>query len=387
MTRSLGRREVPVVTLGASETPGMKSRFGFPVSIDGLDDAQLISLLSRLGAELPTRGVLLPTGDAHVLLLSRHEETLTRWFRFALAERDTLETLADKRRQYEFAARCGVPIPRTLVPESVDDLSQVPEEIGFPCVIKPAFSHQWQQQTNQEPGGLTKAALVETRADLSREYVRMTAGNQGVIVQEQIEGESDQLYAVYAYCSTEGNPSAVFIRRELRDWPVDYGNGSYSTGVFDPEVESLGREFLTRLGYRGLANIEFKRDARDGQLKLIEFNVRGASQLALAIDSGVDLPFAAYSDLIGEAGGNGRQQPARDGVRWIDLGLDALSGREHRRRGDLRLSGWARDVLRARSFAYLAGDDFRPGIARTAELLRGIFAGLTRPAKDVDTPS
>lgn len=365
----------------------MKSRFGFPVSIDGLDDAQLIALLSRLGEKLPTRGVLLPTSDGHVLLVSRYKETLTRWFRFALAERDTLEMLADKRRQYELAARCGVAIPRTLVPASVDDLSRVPEEIGFPCVIKPAYSHQWQQQSNQRPGGLTKLALVETPAELSPEYVRMSAGNGSVIVQEQIDGEADQLYAVYAYCSIDGNRSTLFIRRELRDWPVDYGNGSYSTGVFDPEVESLGHEFLTRLGYRGLANIEFKRDARDGQLKLIEFNVRGASQLALAIDSGVDLPFVAYSDLIGGGGGNGREQPAREGVRWIDLGLDTLSGREHRRRGDLRLSSWVRDVLRARSFAYLAGDDLRPGIARAAELLRGISAAVTRPTEDEDTLS
>lgn len=365
----------------------MKSRFGFPVSIDGLDDAQLIALLSRLGEKLPTRGVLLPTSDGHVLLVSRYKETLTRWFRFALAGRDTLEMLADKRRQYDLAARCGVAIPRTLVPESVDDLSRVPEEIGFPCVIKPAYSPQWQQQSNQRPGELTKLALVETPAELSPEYVRMSAGNGSVIVQEQIDGEADQLYAVYAYCSTDGNRSALFIRRELRDWPVDCGNGSYSTGVFDPEVESLGREFLTRLGYRGLANIEFKRDAHDGQLKLIEFNVRGASQLALAIDSGVDLPFLAYSDLIGGAGSNGREQPAREGVRWIDLGLDTLSGREHRRRGDLRLSSWVRDVLRARSFAYLAADDLRPGIARVAELLRGISAAVTRPADDEDALS
>lgn len=356
----------------------MQSRFGFPVPIDGLDDAELVSLLLQLGDKLPARGVLLPTGDAYVLLLSRHEETLARRFRFALSERDTLEVIADKRQQYEFAARCGIPIPRTLAPVSIDDLRRVPEEIGFPCVVKPASSDIWRQhQTSQGLGGLTKLALAENRADLHREYARMTVGNRGVIVQEQIEGDANQLYAVYAYCSTEGEPSALFIRQELRDWPVDFGNGSYSMAVFDPEIDRLGRKFLARIRYRGLANIEFKRDARDGKLKLIEFNIRGASQLALAIDSGVDLPFVAYSDLVGGRVGDGRPEPAHEGVRWIDLGLDFLSSREHRRRGDLRLGAWVRDVLRARSFAYFAGDDLRPGVARTAELTRGIFAAIT----------
>jgi predicted ATP-grasp superfamily ATP-dependent carboligase len=357
----------------------MKSRFGFPVPIDGLDDAKLISLLSRLGEKLPTPGVLLPTGDAYVLLLSRHEEMLARWFRFALADRDTLENLADKRRQFGVAARCGIPIPRTLAPESVEDLRRVPTEIGFPCIIKPAFSRLWRQhQANQGRHGPAKLAVAETPAELLRQYARMNADDQGVIVQEQVEGPADRLYAVYAYCANKGEASALMIRREFRDWPVDYGNGSFSMSVSDPEVEALARRFFARTGYRGLANIEFKRDARDGEVKLIEFNVRGASQLALAVDSGVDLPFVAYCDLTGAGTDNFRLSLAREGVRWIDLGLDAQSSREHRRRGNLRLREWVSDVLRARSFAYFARDDLRPAMARATELVRRSLAAPGR---------
>jgi len=375
MARSLGRRGIPVVMLGAQGTPGMKSGFGFPLAIDGLADSELISLLMRLGEKLPTPGVLLPTGDLHVLLLSRHREILARHFRFSLAAPDLIETLADKRRQYEFAKRCGIEVPRTLVPACAADLDGVAEQVGFPCVIKPAFSQLWaQHQSDLGIEGQTKLVLARTPAELFREFERMTSRNQGVIVQEWIEGEANQLYAVYAYSPLQGEPTAVFIRRELRDWPLDQGSGCYSTSVLDPEVESLGRAFLAYAGYCGIANIEFKRDTRDGRLKLIEFNVRGASQLGLAVDAGVDIPFAAYSDIVGGPDARGRPWPVREGVRWIDLGRDALSAFEHRKRGGLLLGNWALDVLRARSFAYFAADDLGPALARTLELLRGIPA-------------
>ena len=118
-----------------------------------------------------------------------------------------------------------------------------------------------------------------------------------------------------------------------------------------------------------MANIEFKRDSRDGQLKLIEFNVRSASQLALPIDSGIDLPFIAYSDLVGKS--ITLPGPQRDGVRWIDFGQDALSFWEMHKSRDLSFGQWLRDLLSARSYAYFARDDLGPALARTGELIRG----------------
>lgn len=384
ITRSLGRRGVPVVLLGSSGSPGMKSRFGFPLPIDGLGPEQLVARLLQLGEMLPTRGVLLPTRDAHVLLLSRHAEALARCFRFTPVRADILEALADKRLQYGLAARHGIPTPRTLSLERAGDLDRVPGEIGFPCVLKPAYSDEWSRYRSDQPHGSQpgKVLVAHDREQLARAYARLTAVCQGVCAQELIAGGADQLYAVYAHCEPAGTPSALFVRRKWRDWPVDFGSGTYSESVVDPQAEALARRLLGRIGYRGLANIEFKRDPRDGALKMIEFNVRGASQLALAVDSGVDLPFAAYSALAGNVGDATRPMPQRAGVRWIDFGTDALSARAQRRRGGPGFLSWVGDVLRARSFAYFAADDLRPALARTTELMRGFAAALTARGAD-----
>jgi D-aspartate ligase len=60
--------------------------------------------------------------------------------------------------------------------------------------------------------------------------------------------------------------------------------------------------------------LETKRDPRDGRFKLMEVNPRLWQWHSLAAACGVDLPYIAYRDLVGEP-----LPPARmhgDGKRW-----------------------------------------------------------------------
>ena len=70
--------------------------------------------------------------------------------------------------------------------------------------------------------------------------------------------------------------------------------------------------------------VEFKRDERDGSLKLMEINGRFWGSLQLAVDAGVDFP----SILVDMACGNPLQSvpPYRPGVRlrWLAGDLDAM---------------------------------------------------------------
>jgi predicted ATP-grasp superfamily ATP-dependent carboligase len=329
---------------------------------------------------LPSPGILLPVLDANVLLLSRHAEALSEHFRFMIPKREMLESLADKRFQYSLADQCGIRTPQTRTLESIEELDAVARDIGFPCVVKASHSDEWNRYRISQPArsGPGKVIVADTPEALRKAYELMTAKCTGVIVQELIPGGADRLYAVYAHCAIEGEVTTLIVRRKIRDWPVNFGSGTYSESVSDPESETLARKLIRFTRYRGLANIEFKRDPRDDELKLIEFNVRGASQMALAVDAGVDLPFAVYSSLAGEGSGEISPNPARAGVRWMDFGTDVLAAKTHRLSGDLRWGEWIRDVLRARSFAYFAADDLRPAASRTVELLLGAFNGLFR---------
>ena len=107
---------------------------------------------------------------------------------------------------------------------------------------------------------------------------------------------------------------------------------------------------------RGIANVEFKRDERDGRLKLIECNDRFTAANEQFRRAGLDLALFVYSRLAG------RPAPPVDayraGVRLWHPGKDFRAFLELRRRGELTTAAWLRSV--ARAAALPAADLGRP---------------------------
>lgn len=64
-------------------------------------------------------------------------------------------------------------------------------------------------------------------------------------------------------------------------------------------VARTGRDFLTKIGLRGIAHVEFKWDARDGAFKLIECNHRFVNVQELIRRAGIDVAVLAYEEALG----------------------------------------------------------------------------------------
>jgi D-aspartate ligase len=89
------------------------------------------------------------------------------------------------------------------------------------------------------------------------------------------------------------------------------------------EVVEQGLALLRALDFHGISQVELMRDPRDGRYKLLEVNPRLWQWHSLAAACGVDLPWIAYRDLVGDP-----LPPARmhgDGKRWA-ITLMAGSG-------------------------------------------------------------
>lgn len=350
-----------MVVVDSARGPSTRSRYCTDAYQPAEGERDLLSALIGLGERLPTRAALIPTGDAEVLFMSRNRGRLSAFFDFRLAEEESLELLANKRSQCELATKIGVPVPRTYAVDGPGRLEEVADLVAYPCVIKAAYSHLWfRHQESIGDRGLGKVAVAKGRSELVAAYDEMAWSGLELIIQEVVEGGDDQLYALYAYLDERSEPLALFVRQKLRQWPVGYGVGCLSVSVRHPKVVEYGLRLLKSVGFRGLANIEFKRDAGDGELRLIEVNVRSASQVALAVDSGVDIPYIAYQDSLGEP-----IEPVfayREGVKWIDLGMDFLSALEHRRHGGLSIWSWLRSIWNCRSYAHFAWGDPLPAL-------------------------
>lgn len=133
-----------------------------------------------------------------------------------------------------------------------------------------------------------------------------------MLVTELIPGGDDQLVGYNGYLDEHGHPLVHWTDHKLRQSPVHFGVGSYVDSTWEREVLELGLRLLHRVGYRGFAHVEFKRDARDGRLKLIECNPRFSLAVGLSRASGLDVPLFTYRRLVGEpAPSLGPYRPAR----------------------------------------------------------------------------
>ena len=91
---------------------------------------------------------------------------------------------------------------------------------------------------------------------------------------EFIPGGDDRHCSYYTYIDETGNPLFHFTKRLLRRHRANEGGATYHITDWNPEVAEKGLRLLQHVGLRGLGNVEFKRDPRDGELKLIEVNAR-----------------------------------------------------------------------------------------------------------------
>ena len=337
----------------------MWTRFGTTIvqpCEDGGESA-LVERLQSIGTQLPVKSVLIPCGDDYVLFLSRHRSELTPYYEFVIPDGQTVEMLVSKKSQYEHARKAGVPTPKTFL--FTDDVEG--NTLPYPCLLKPTYMHRWAKyQENMGIRNKTKVLVANAPEELAKHRPRIAESGLEWIAQELVEGSVDQLYAFYAYFDRDSTLLAAFVRRKLRQRP-EFGAGCYSIGVREDEIVDLGARLLQPVGYRGLANIEFKRDAKDGQFKLIEINARSAAQASLPIDSGVDLPYIAYRDALRKP-----VQPVssyRQGVKWVNLAGDFIAFLEHQRRGQLRLREWLSSLRDVRSYAYFAWDDPMPAVS------------------------
>ncbi len=364
--RSLGRRGIPNVVITTKRGPKSRSRYCLRYHTIA-DESERLAFLTHTGSLMPQKAALLPTGDADVLFMSRNRDALSENYHFVLPPAGVLEQLANKRSQYEYVAKIGLPMPQTFYLSDEQDLSRLAESIRFPCVVKPAYSHVWRdRRSDADNWKWLKAVQIDTPEQLHSVFDKIKHYGVELLVQERIEGPDTQLYSLYGYFNRSSEPLSWCVIQKRRQWPPMYGTGSFSVTCRQEQVVALGLRLLQDVGYQGIANIEFKQDSRDGAFKLIEVNVRGGERIALAVAAGVDIPYIAYRDVIGEAIPPTRSY--KTGVTWVNLIHDfSAFSLFYRRIEKTSWCRWIRMGFAAQTHAFFAWDDPVPVFGQLAQ--------------------
>lgn len=248
----------------------------------------------RLQALPFEQAVLLPCGDDAALWTAGIADSgLAMRFRSSSSPRETLAILQDKHRFAAYLAGTDVPHPRTFTIGCRDDIAAIPFEQLDRVFLKPVDSQRFTRTFG------IKGIWTSGRREFEAHWGRLDAQGFAAVAQEYVPGGSDDHYFVDGFRDRHGNFSGLFCRRRLRIFPPDFGNSSCSRSI--PVQEVAGAidglsALLSRLQYRGIFSAEFKRDARNGQFKLLEVNTRAWWYVEFAARCGVNVCRMAWED-------------------------------------------------------------------------------------------
>ena len=315
----------------------------------------LITALLRLGQQLDQPAALFPCTDLSVLLISRFREQLAPCYKIALPDHAVVEMLMDKVGFLRHALSNDLPVPGTVIVENRGDAERAARTLTYPVVLKPAIkSATWQDRTS------LKAIPASDGEELLAAYEEWAPWSEMFIAQEWVEGGADSLYSCNAYFDGNSRPLVSFVARKLRQWPPDVGTSSLGEECRNDEVLGETLRLFGSVGYRGLAYLEMKRDARTGKHLIIEPNIgRPTGRSAIAERGGVELLYTAYCDMVGLPLPEAREQ-RYVGAKWIDDRRDFQSALHSVRRGELTARDWVRSVRGPMTHAVLSRTDPLP---------------------------
>ncbi len=188
-----------------------------------------------------------------------------------------------------------------------------------------------------------------------------------VMLQEYIPGTPETVWMFNGYFDDQSECKVGFTGKKIRQSPPYTGATTLGVCLANETVRETTVRFMKTIGYRGILDIGYRYDARDGQYKLLDVNPRiGATFRLFVDDCGTDVLRALYLDLTGQ------EVPAsspHEGRRWVVEPLDIASSLTYGRRGDITMGTWARSFRGVREAAWFATDDPLPFLALWVQLL------------------
>jgi len=363
LLRSLGRQNIPTYLLDTGQCIARYSRYTdrFATCPDVKDESVFLQFLIDLAEKENLKGwVIYPNDDETVYFLAKHKEQLEEYYRITTPPWDIVKYAYDKILTYELAKKCGIPIPDTYYPKSIEEVQQL--DIEFPAIIKPSVKVPFYNRTKK------KAIRVMDKRDLIDKYTRAVIAldeSQILMVQELIPGRTQGLFSVGSLCRDGELLGRVVVQRP-RQHPMDFGHATtYAVTVDIPELEEMTKKILAEMGYYGLSEVEFMLDQRDGKYKLLEINARAWGWHTIAIGAGVDLPYLSYLDILGE---KVKQDGFAREVKWIRLATDFPTALIEVLAGRMKFSEYLSSFKGKKEFAVTSFEDPLPFIAELVML-------------------
>jgi len=411
--RTLGRLGVPVYAITEPHLPpAAVSRYctgRFVWRATGRERPEYLTAdLVAVGQRIGRKSVIIPVDDEAAVLVAEYAAELADYFLLPRVAPRLPGRLASKTGLFELCGEHGIPAPASVTPASIAEVAAFAATATFPVVVKNA--DPWERRRHPVVPGTTvlrdaddllrlvgasedgPSAQGPSAEGPSAEGFNAPDRAPGIIVQEYLPPEHSRDWIVHVYCAEDSDCPVLFTGLKVRSWPPQAGVTARAYSVTNPELAALAARFCAEIGFRGIADLDWRLDLRDGRYKLVDFNPRVGNQFRLfENEAAVDVVRAQHLDLTG------RPVPRADqveGKRIIVEHVDVPAHFAYRRLpcGPVQ-SGSAE--LTSTELAWLAGDDPLPffvmlghvALAALAQLRHRLRAYLPKARRRRRAPS
>ncbi|MCK8060022.1 MULTISPECIES: carboxylate--amine ligase [unclassified Fusibacter] len=374
--RSLGEEGVHVVAVDyqTDGAYGLKSKY-LKESLIGpnyrTDTEAFIAFLIDYAKKQDEKPVLLPCADPYVEVTDAYRDELSKWFLLPGMPQGLQTSLLEKDSLNTYCLKFGVKVPESLTTGMDNLYERIEKEIGFPCLVKPANSHAFVAVFR------TKMFKVYSMSELKEALEKAKNQKLEVIIQRIIPGFDDHMYTYDAHLNEESKVTHWLSCQKYRQYPINFGASVYTTQKYVPELHKIGAPFLEGVGYKGFAEIEFKKDATTGDFYLIEINTRYSNLNNLVKKAGLNMPYITYRELTGN--------PLEPKAIEKDTGIvfwyayeDMLAVKAYLKAKQLSLLHVLKSYFTKKAYAIWDIKDPMPLFAFQGQLLTKLFKKVTR---------
>jgi len=364
--RTLGRAGVPVYAVVEDAytplalTRYLKKAFVWDSCPD--DPESFVKAMSEIGKFIARPTIVIPMDDLSAVFVAANAASLAPWFIVPTVSQDLPHRLANKAYLHALCAEIGIPSARTILPHSLDEVRAFAEQTKLPVLVKGA--EQWAPLKD-----MSSTRLIRTSDQLARFCETCNyETSQALIVQEYIPGED---WISHGYYNPGKNVSVTFTGRKLRSYPSDTGSTALGVSIVNEELRLASEKLLHAVGYSGIIDMDWRKDERDGQYKIVDCNPRVGQNFRMFENTeGIDVVRAQHLDLSGR-----RIDDAApvDGRLFSVESFYVLALLRRLPRGASKEDATKYLPAKSRELAWWSSDDPIPVIVMSARLLLGLL--------------
>lgn len=371
IVRSLSKKGITVNISAAQNAHSLRSKYGalkFPVPSTSTQADYWEALLITKRNKYLSNNIIFACNDDAIEFLYQHREKLKEHYILDDFNTKLHRQLLDKKSTLNLAKKVGIGIPAFWEVKSIDDIHALEKSFIYPVILKPTYSHHFQRAFQGK-----KFLDAQNFDELVIQSKHIFAKNIEFMICEKIPGPDSLLSSYYTYHTADHTPLFHFTKRIIRRFPMNHGGAVYHQAKWLPKTAELGQRFFQSINFTGNGNIEFKKDPRDGQYKIIETNTRFTAGHPLLVANNMDIALSIYCHLSQQTIPTLQQRNSL--YYWYPV-QDYMAYKELRLKGLINLTQWIKSLQTSKVCPFFMWDDPMPALYEWKHLFYGKLKSL-----------